>query len=467
MIPSAVPRALRFHLTPETIRVELEGAGTVFEDEAVLALMYDARLEGIAIVGWGRRALTISERLSEIPVEDLLERPACIVPMEEARWYDGERGLGGPPGPASTDPWEHHGEIVIVRPWMPGAASTLTRIRFLALVWNTLLAGGPERRFGFFQRVWLRRWAPIDVLLPERPADPQEHDRLVWLLRAVFGWRVRLDGAPARTHERARLQRRDYLSIAGMVACPAYFMARRIAKGLPALNRPTVMLSVLCLGMALVYAVTSLRSDPNDLKSAGVDPSVRASRRQHAADLDGAPGDYVGKDQLRLGAMAQSKWTVVPMLVFFGSVAVAAKFFWPDAPLTWYGGLAIGIAMFAGFISSLWLGYRLASARLSLGERGLTLHADGIYRRPLRIPYARIRHAAFRPMPDGGRVLRLVLHDGEEVIFGFPLDTSEAENQAHQKLLLDIEADIASRLTGAASYRTLGARSVAGAGQPS
>jgi hypothetical protein len=57
-----LPR-LHLRVTPETIRFELDGAGVLIEEEAVIAAMYDARSEGVVCVGAGAEALKVPEQI--------------------------------------------------------------------------------------------------------------------------------------------------------------------------------------------------------------------------------------------------------------------------------------------------------------------------------------------------------------------------------------------------------------------
>ncbi|MFT3772433.1 MAG: hypothetical protein QM820_44125 [Minicystis sp.] len=454
---------LRFHVTPQTIRVEIDGAGIVFEDEAALALVYDARAEDIAVVDWGRRALTVPERLLEIELRDVRKRAACIVPEEEARWYDGDRRLGAPPAAKFDDPWEHHGEIIVVRPWAPGAGSLRTWAWSLLSAHRAFFAGDASARLGVVKRWWLQHMAPVDVVLPELPADAKDHDRLVHALWTIFGRRVWLNGTLAKLRQSPRLQWRDF-RVAGWFAGATLLLAvMRVMQGRPVFDGAFVVAGAVSILAALVSWDVAMRRGPSVSEADNGTTTPRSSMRHETAGPDVNPADYAGGGDFRLGIVEGSQWAMFPLLVLGALLAGALKFLGPGV---WPFNLVLGIISLAGVFFCIWLGLRLAATRLSLGERGLTLRLNGWYSRPRLIPYASIRHVAFQVTMTGQRALRLVLHDGQQVSFGFPLDTSRAANEAAEKLLLGIEAEVTSRLGSPGSYRMAGG-TMRGEGQSS
>jgi hypothetical protein len=452
---------LRFRVTPETIRVELDGAGVVFEDDAVLALVYDARGEGVAILDWGRKALTLPDRLHEVDLLDHQKRPVCIVPEEEARWLDGDRGLGASPAQTFADPWEHHGEVALVRPWAPGAGSVRTWACSLALTRQAFFAWAAAARWGLLRRWWLRSWAPVEVVLPEVPADPKDHDRLVRHLWETFGRRVRLNGARAKLCEFPRHGWGEWLAVPLPLLAPIFLAGVRFTKGLSPVNRAMATLSIACLALSLGILESVWRREPNVAEAGGWKRWIRSLRRRRVADPAAEPEDYAGVGPFRLGMLEESGLLIVPLFAAGALTAAVTKLFGgprslhPEHPTVGFV-IAMITAVITGLVFCLWLGYRLASTRLSLGKRGLTLRLKGWYSRPLRIPYTRIRHVAFFVTPAGRRTLRLDLRDGEHLSFGFPPDTSRAANEAAQKLLWDLEGRIASRLGSPGSYRLPG-----------
>jgi hypothetical protein len=455
-------------VTPETVRVEVDGAGVVFEEEAVLALAYDARREDASILDWGRRALTVPERLGDIDLLDPRKRRPAIVPVEEARWLDGDRGLGAPPAAKFNDPWEHHGEIVLVRPWAPGLGSIRTWAWVLYNARLAFLNAGAATGLGAAQRFRLRHGAAVDVVLPELPADAKDHDRLVRVLWDIFGSRVWLGGAPARLRNPPGLRWRDRLAAAAWLGAALFPIGLRISRGLRPLNAATALIGAVFIGAAYLGLSAAARRDPSAVDADGLGELLRKLRRRvtDPGRAGVAPAGCTGAGDFRFGVTQGGGWMVVPLLVL---APILVRVFDLVAPhrgracpapgrdtTPWYVILSLGIGTLVACGLALWLGYWLTSARLSLGERGLTVRPSGWFSRPQRIPYASIRHAAYS-LTLKGQQMRLLLHDGREVSFGFPPDTSRAASEAQSKLLLDIEAKITAHLATAGSYRTPGA----------
>ncbi|APR84511.1 Hypothetical protein A7982_09860 [Minicystis rosea] len=427
----------------------------LYEDEAVLALVYNAREEDFAVLAWGREALSVPERLHEMELLDVRDRSMCIVPVEEARWYDGDRGLDAVAAPKAGDPWEHHGEIVIVRPFAPGAGSIRTWVWLLRWCRNTLLSEAAAPRLGVAQRWFFRLLGAVDIILPERPADARAHDQLVQGLWETFGWWVRLDGAPARRSEPSRLTWRDWLVSAACIGVPSLGIAVRVVKGLPPLFAVTGTMAAVSATFAFLYIGHVLHRDPRAPKEESERQLLRALRAHVAAGEDAEPREYEGAGEFRFGAK-KGDWTGFPagmwMLLSVGGMALGALLF-RDFMKSDLVRISFGVLVVAGLYVSIWLGDVLTRARLSLGEQGLTLRLIGVYARPLLIPYARIRHASmtFEAM---GFVLRLRFHSGHEVSFGFPQGATDPLES--RKLLLDVEAAIVARLGLSGSYRKRG-----------
>ncbi len=152
---------LHIHATPETIRIELEGTGVLIEEEAVLAVFFDARSEDAVCVGVGEDALKVPDQIRALEPTDDPTKRASLVPREKARWLEGNRGLGVAPVERREDPWAHHGECVILRPFAPGMGGARAWLWLIARPSLSLLAPGSPRRLGFAKR-WLSRATPND-----------------------------------------------------------------------------------------------------------------------------------------------------------------------------------------------------------------------------------------------------------------------------------------------------------------
>lgn len=437
--------ALRFHITPRIVRVDLDGAGVLLEEEAVLALLYDARSEDAVCVGGGQEALEVPDQV-KAAAADGAGTHATMVPLAEVKWYDSQGGFEDPPVPTFPNPWEHHGECVLLHPFTPGEGSSRTKVMLIERILHRIVTGQAAPSLGWAQRAWIRHGARIDVVLPEVPADPSAHDRLVRTLWQAFAWRLRLDGAPARLRTAVRFPLRDWPELAGpfVVAALAVFLAAfsRVHASLKGVVF-AACLHVFLFGVTALIASSRFRLGPSQPRVKP--PKEQALRAQVGAGPDVDPADFVGVGSIRFEAPHSNQVAAPAMVLLAGLIAILLV--WaphrsgvPD-PRSQTLGVIIGIGVVVGLLGSTWLGAALAAPRMSLGERGLTLRLAGWYSRPLLIPYARVRNAALC-LP--GLVLRL--HGGVE--FSFATTSAGAARCA------EIEAAIRSRLAPAASYRT-------------
>lgn len=113
--------------------------------------------------------------------------------------------------------------------------------------------------------------------------------------------------------------------------------------------------------------------------------------------------------------------------------------------------MSLGLGMLALGAS---LGTRLASARVAVGERGITVRYRGWLGGSLRIPFTRIRRV-IAGGSDAPR-LRIFFHDGRELSLGFTWATEE-----RVRVLREIEALITPQITPPGSYRAPGGRTAA------
>lgn len=443
-----MPPTLRLRITAETIRLELGGAGVLYEDAAVLVLGYDARTEDVVPVLRGREALSVPERLHEIDLLEVHKRRATLVPTEEARWYDGDRGFDAPPVPHFADPWQHHGEVILVRPFVPGSASVRVWGWLLRPLRYRIFAGLP-RSGGALRRWWLRFRAPVEVELPVWPTSAAAHDQLVRDLWFIFGPRVRRNGVPLALRVSAPPALRDWPVVAVPFGPALAWAALFAAPGAPLWSTVTVSLSVLGAAGAVLLARRALLRGPSAPRAR--EESPRKLRSRGISEERARAEDFTGVAAHRLGINARDPRRWLPLgiaaLVLVPCVLLLSTRMSPDLKVAM---VFVTIALI-GLCT--WFGMWLAATRLSLGERGLTLRLHGWYSRPEHIPYLHIRHAARVGTDEGTGVLCLHFHGGGRLSFGFPVECKQAD----EKLLLDLEAAISSRLGALASYRVRGA----------
>lgn len=448
MLPTLALPTLRIRVTADRLRVELDGVGVVLDEEAVLALMYDARAEDIVCVGAGLEALGLPEVIKSPEAVDVDGRSPVFVPVEEARWLDGDRGLGGAKPPALREPWQHHRECVLVHPFAPGAGSVRTSTWLLATARHRILSGAAAANLGIAARWWVRLGAPVDLVIPEVPADDTQHDLLVRELWSIFGGRLRLNGAPAKLRGRTRLPRRDW----GLIALPLAPSAAFAALALHARSFPGRRLllyasisSLVLLGVTLLLAWYRFRHGPS--APAVENPSARALRKQVGAAPGAEPADFAGAGHYRFdiarGSGRASDLLGLHMFAVPSALLGLAHLGPPRATWSDIAVIAFAFAILVGLFGGLVLGSRLLAPRMSLGERGITLRLMGAYSRPLLIPYSRIRHAAVT-IPT----LVLRFHGGQELSLTLPL--------GEKTPFLEIEAALVSRLSTQSSYRAPG-----------
>ena len=440
-----MPPTLRFRVTSETIAIELDGVGVVFEEEALVALMFDARTASPVPLAVGRQAQNIESSLPDLEIGDVRHRRACLVPMEQARWYEDDRGVGARLAREVGDPWEHHGEVVLVRPFGPEGGSLRVWGWVFATIWARLSAEGYPSRLGVLGRAWLRARARVDIELPAWPTDARDHDQLLRTLWQVFGGRVLIGGAPGKLRGRAR-STTDLALIAGISALPFTAVLVRAWRGLPWLDRPVLLMATLFFTLAIFMARFTRRRAPDASAGSG-DSSPRSLRSAVAVETAASPSAYEGVEHVALGLTARGPavllavLTIVPLVVLAGASVVKSR---PENQYGLWGVMLLGV-LFGGV-----LGYYLVRARLSLGERGLTLRLLGVWSPPLRVPYNRVLRVAIINEP-GARTLTLAFKEGYQVSMGVGL-----HRRAGLQRVLRLEAMIQEHLSRPASFRDRG-----------
>lgn len=442
---------LHLRITERRVRVELDGAGVLFDEEAAVALRYDARLHEAQIFAGFDDAVTVKETLTVLAREGEIDdgdNRAFIVPLPDAPWFEHLRSLASSSDdpPTLADPWEHHGEIVIVHPF---AEVTLAPLLWLPLLEaahrRALQRAAADRRL---RRLWLEHWARVAIDLPALPEDAAIHDELVRHLRDRFGARVMLDGARARLRAPMRLADLSWqqwvVAVTPLVAGVA--MAWPPRRFLPA---PYALLGGVSLSALLLLDMLQKRPPARPPRALPLLASAAALRRY--ADSGRAPGAraYAGRGSFRLevtdsfGGVLQG---IIALLVTMpiGLVLLRSRL---------HGALvmSLGLGMLALGAS---LGTRLASARVAVGERGITVRYRGWLGGSLRIPFTRIRRV-IAGGSDAPR-LRIFFHDGRELSLGFTWATEE-----RVRVLREIEALITPQITPPGSYRAPGGRTAA------
>jgi hypothetical protein len=438
---------LHLRVTAERVRVELDGAGVLFDEEAAIALRYDARLNDAQICAIYRDALTLSGTLETLVQKGEIDdgdRRACIVPATEAKWWEHVRTFASSePAPAPSASWEHHGEIVVVHPFAPATIAPfvwqpmLMTARHLAL--EKEASGHSFRRL---RRLCMERWARVEIELPALPADAVLHDRLLRQLWEHFGERVLVDGARPRLRAPLRfadIPWSDRLAFSFPLSLP---IAMRLLARRPLPARVMLFLVLGSAAMSLLGWRATLRRGPR--VSAAFEPPIVTTIKalRPYAEPGAKPESYAGRGSFLLLSTDAVVGAALPLSALasvFAIIPLLVRLRHPLLPLL----LIVGAP-----VAAIWLAAQMIGARLSAGEHGITLRLRGWLSPALRIPYSRIRRVI--AVEGVQQRLRIIFHDGREL----PLSASLlARNRSS---LRDIEATIAARLASPTSYRASG-----------
>ena len=432
---------LHLRITADRVRVELDGR-LLLDEEAAIALRFNARTGAPQILAYGRDTVALPGRIVDLAnkgvMDDGYER-ACIVPAAEAKWWEPIRTLAPSDSlPDVSEPWEHHGEIVIVHPFAQATATPFLWPATLHWAYFSALAKEP-----LFRREWLHLRRRVAIELPELPPDARVHDDLVRHFRERFGRRVTINGSRAQLQAPPKLTELTWKQW-GLILLPFTLLTLklRIWRGLPPM-RLLVMAVVVGTAMSIAVVRRVLEGDPVDRHS----PAPRLISTPKQLYRYGAPTpvvdptSFANHSSFQLGVLdSVSKLGVLLFtMAVFVSCAVLLQ-------LSLEAGIA-KLLTFGAASASAWLAAHLASTRLALGERGITLRLRGRLSRPVRIPYARIRHV----IAGDVATLRMVFHDDHEVRIGFAVNL-----ERRIRLLRDIESALVPHLTPPGSYRAPG-----------
>lgn len=378
-------------VTRDTVRVVVAGLGVVSEEPAVVVVIFGAR-------SWAR-VLTAGEEARVVetsgfdPVDtarvtddsELFLRPARL---EDAPWWREDAGT-------DFDPWDHNGEYVVVWPFRPDTYAPAIGAALVRYVAARALSSEGVKRSNPLLRFWLLL-RPPRVRLAELPPTGEQHLALGGYLAPL---QFEAGSAPAPPPPR-RLAELSWQQWAVLAALPVIFLMKLAfdtSRHHPPVPAVLVLILAGCAWVSITLAASfRARGERDDLSRENV--ARRAARRAELRRFEvlppggeGASG-HLGAASFRLGGPS-----IAVLGIFILTSLLAGRLAPPVVHLV-APAMAAATLLKTILLTSVLLGFlggRLFSASLTLGERGITLRTLGLFRRPMFVPFSSIRSVVF------------------------------------------------------------------------